>query len=106
MPHRPRELRASERLCLDQLGDGSSDVAAPRGVRAERELRGYDARVLWRRRARWVMVVAALLALLVVPVALGAVAPQPGQRIDLKVLLVSATGTEATFASLEGPTRS
>ena len=43
--------------------------------------------------------VAALLAVLVVPVALGAVAPQPGQRIDLRVLLVSATGTEATFGA-------
>jgi hypothetical protein len=42
---------------------------------------------------------ATLLALLAVPVALGAVAPQPGQRIDLKVLLISANGNEATFSA-------
>ncbi len=39
----------------------------------------------------------ALIALLAAPVAFGALAPQPGQRIDLKVLLIGATGQEATF---------
>jgi hypothetical protein len=40
----------------------------------------------------------ALIAVLAAPVAFGALAPQPGQRIDLKVLLIGATGQEATFA--------
>jgi hypothetical protein len=45
------------------------------------------------------LVAVALLALLAVPVAFGAIAPQPGQRIDLKVLLIGASGTEPTFGA-------
>jgi hypothetical protein len=41
----------------------------------------------------------ALLVVALAPAAVAAVAPQPGQRIDLKVLLLSADGREATFGA-------
>jgi hypothetical protein len=40
---------------------------------------------------------AMLLCVSLASVASGALAPQPGQRIDLRVLLIGATGTEPTF---------
>jgi hypothetical protein len=44
--------------------------------------------------------VAAVLVLVsLVSVASGALAPQPGQRIDLRVLVIGATGNEPTFAA-------
>src|SRR4051812_9521199 len=46
-----------------------------------------------------VLVVTAALALALVSVASGALAPQPGQRIDLRVLVIGATGSEPTFAA-------
>jgi hypothetical protein len=52
-----------------------------------------------RRRLTRLLVVAALLTLAAVPVALGASGPKPGQRIDLKVLLVAATGNEPGFGA-------
>jgi heparan sulfate-N-deacetylase len=52
----------------------------------------------WRRLV--VLVVAAALALAsVASVASGALAPQPGQRIDLRVLVLGATGNEPTFTA-------
>ncbi|MEA2268168.1 MAG: hypothetical protein QOC64_778 [Solirubrobacteraceae bacterium] len=40
-----------------------------------------------------------LLLAVAAPVAMGAVGPQPGQRIDMRVLLLSADGKEATFGA-------
>jgi hypothetical protein len=51
-------------------------------------------------RPRRIAVLALALAFLcvsLVSVASGALAPQPGQRIDLRVLLIGATGSEPTF---------
>ena len=45
------------------------------------------------------LVAVALLVAALAPMAIAAVAPQPGQRIDLKVLLLSADGKEATFTA-------
>ncbi|HWT25497.1 MAG TPA: hypothetical protein VN213_18480, partial [Solirubrobacteraceae bacterium] len=57
-----------------------------------------------RRRMRWLaLAAAAVAALLAVPVALAATpaAPQPGQRLEVKVLLITATGeaSEAGFGA-------
>jgi hypothetical protein len=45
------------------------------------------------------LAIVAVVALAAVPSANGALAPQPGQRIDLKVLLIGATGAEPTFGA-------
>ncbi|MEA2248255.1 MAG: hypothetical protein QOH46_2784, partial [Solirubrobacteraceae bacterium] len=52
-----------------------------------------------RRRLPYLLIAGALLLALLAPTAFGAAAPQPGQRIDLKVLLISATGAEPTFGA-------
>ena len=52
-----------------------------------------------RRRFLRALIVAALLTLAAVSVAHGAAEPKPGQRVDLKVLLVAATGTEPGFSA-------
>ena len=52
-----------------------------------------------RRRFLRVLIVAALLTLAAVSVAHGAAEPKPGQRVDLKVLLVAATGNEPGFSA-------
>ena len=44
-----------------------------------------------------VLALVAFLCVSLVSVASGALAPQPGQRIDLRVLLIGATGSEPTF---------
>jgi len=49
------------------------------------------------RRIITLIVAAALVLASVASVASGALAPQPGQRIDLRVLVLGATGTEPTF---------
>ena len=51
----------------------------------------------FRRRLVVLVVAAALVLASVASVASGALAPQPGQRIDLRVLVLGATGTEPTF---------
>ncbi|MEA2320151.1 MAG: hypothetical protein QOD81_1 [Solirubrobacteraceae bacterium] len=67
-------------------------------LRPAKRMATSAANALWRR--HWhLLVVAAVLAVALVPSASGALAPQPGQRIDMKVLLLSATGTEATFGA-------
>jgi hypothetical protein len=45
------------------------------------------------------LIAAALIVAVGAPVALAAVGPQPGQRITMRVLLLSADGKEATFAA-------
>jgi hypothetical protein len=57
------------------------------------------ARAASRRRLALLLTAAAMIAALVAPAAFGAAAPQPGQRIDLKVLLIGATGNEPTFGA-------
>jgi hypothetical protein len=52
-----------------------------------------------RRRLLRALIVAALLTLAAVSVAHGAAEPKPGQRVDLKVLLVAATGNEPGFSA-------
>jgi hypothetical protein len=52
-----------------------------------------------RRRLAHLLIAAAAVLALVAPAALGAAAPQPGPRIDLKVLLIGATGNEPTFGA-------
>ena len=52
-----------------------------------------------RRRFLRALIVAALLTLAAVSVAHGAAEPKPGQRVDLKVLLVAATGNEPGFSA-------
>jgi hypothetical protein len=53
----------------------------------------------WRRLLPSLLLAGALLVAALTPVAVAAVAPQPGQRIDLKVLLLSADGKEPTFGA-------
>jgi hypothetical protein len=50
-----------------------------------------------RRRIAAAILAAVLLCVSLASVASGALAPQPGQRIDLRVLLIGATGAEPTF---------
>jgi hypothetical protein len=50
-----------------------------------------------RRRIVLILAATALVCASLVSVAWGALAPQPGQRIDLRVLVIGATGTEPTF---------
>ena len=52
-----------------------------------------------RRRLLPLLIVTALLALVAASVAHGAAEPRPGQRVDLKVLLVAATGNEPGFSA-------
>src|SRR4051794_33803541 len=66
-----------------------------RTVRPTAASRASDGRS--QRRIVVLVVTAALALACLASVASGALAPQPGQRIDLRVLVIGATGTEPTF---------
>ena len=75
----------------------SPSQPAPRGTAAAPTSARRAA--AWRRLLPSMLLAGALLVAALTPMAYAAVAPQPGQRIDLKVLLLSADGKEATFGA-------
>src|SRR4051812_10781220 len=93
---RPRTVAGGDAPCGRDL-----DRAPPDGRRAAWAAGGRAGGSHRMRRIRLSRLILAgvLLLAMAAPVAFGAVAPQPGQKINMKVLLLSADGKEATFGA-------